>query len=115
MSARELRPDPLLLLKQIASETRRGILFRVYLGYARGVGATSAMLDEARRRAGRGTDVVLAAYRVHGNAEDALRDLEVLGAGRARPARQQLDVDAVLARNPEVVCIDDLGERDAGR
>jgi two-component system sensor histidine kinase KdpD len=113
VSSRDLRRDPLQLLKQIASETRRDVLFRVYLGYARGVGATSAMLDEARRRSGRGTDVVLAAYRVHGDAQQALRDLEVLGAARNRPARQQFDVDAVLARNPEVVCIDDLAELDA--
>ena len=67
------RPDPLQVLKQISAETRRRVLFRVYLGYARGVGATSSMLDEGRRRRGRGTDVVVAAYRVHGDAGHALR------------------------------------------
>ena len=115
MSGREqARPDPLQLLKQISAETRRRVLFRVYLGYARGVGATTAMLDEARRRSGRGTDVVVGAYRVYGDADLALHDLEVLGAARHRPAEMRLDVDAVLARNPEVVCIDDLAETDAG-
>jgi two-component system sensor histidine kinase KdpD len=89
-------------------------LFRVYLGYARGAGATTAMLDECRRRSGRGTDVVVAAHRVHGDPQVALRDLEVLGAGRRRPAAKVLEVDAVLARNPEVVCIDDLAEVDSG-
>ncbi len=108
------RPDPLELLKQISSETRRRVLFRVYLGYARGAGATSAMLDEARRRSGRGTDVVVAAYRVHGETDFALRDLEVLGAGRHHVPGQALDFEAVLVRNPEVVCIDDLAEVDAG-
>jgi two-component system, OmpR family, sensor histidine kinase KdpD len=103
------RPDPMRLLQQISTEARRRMLFRAYLGYARGVGATTAMLDEARRRSGRGTDVVLAAYDVHGDPAYVLRDLEVLGAGRSRSSRQVLDVEAVLARNPEVVCIDDLG------
>jgi two-component system sensor histidine kinase KdpD len=106
------RPDPLALLKQISAETRRRVLFRVYLGYARGVGATTNMLEEARRRSGRGTDVVLAGYRVHGDAEQALRNLEVLGAPRRRPTEVRLDLEAVLARNPEVVCIDDLAEGD---
>lgn len=106
------RPDPLQVLKQISAETRRRVLFRVYLGYARGAGATTNMLEEARRRRGRGTDVVVAAYRVHGEPDQALRDLEVLGAPRHRPPEMRLDVEAVLARNPEVVCIDDLADGD---
>jgi two-component system, OmpR family, sensor histidine kinase KdpD len=106
------RPDPVEILRQISAETRRRVLFRVYLGYARGVGATTAMLDEGRRRRGRGTDVVAGAYRVHGDPDIALRDVEVLGAGRRRPPVQGLDVDAVLARNPDVVCVDDLAEVD---
>ncbi len=100
------------VLKQISAETRRRVLLRVYLGYARGVGTTTAMLDEARRRHGRGTDVVAASYVVHGDADNALRELEVLGATRNREPQQHLDIDAVLARNPEVVCIDDLAEVD---
>jgi len=107
------RPDPMQVLKQISAETRRRVLFRVYLGYARGVGTTTAMLDEARRRHGRGTDVVVASYVVHGDPDSALRDLEVLGATRSREARQRLDIDAVLARNPDVVCIDDIADSDA--
>jgi two-component system, OmpR family, sensor histidine kinase KdpD len=107
------RPDPIELLKQISAETRRRVLFRVYLGYARGVGATTAMLDEGRRRSARGTDVVVGAHRVHGDADDALRDLEVIGAGRNRPIANSLDLEAVLKRNPEVVCIDDLAEVDS--
>ncbi|HET6311793.1 MAG TPA: hypothetical protein VFH00_12440 [Candidatus Nitrosotalea sp.] len=114
MSARDMeRPDPLQVLKRVAAETRRRVLFRVYLGYTRGVGSTTAMLDEGRRRRGRGTDVVVAAYRTHVDPAGALRDLEVLGAGRQRLVDVRLDVDAVLARNPEVVCIDDLAEVEA--
>jgi two-component system sensor histidine kinase KdpD len=107
------RPDPMEVLKRVSAETRRRVLFRVYLGYARGAGATTAMLGEARRRSGRGTDVVVAAHRVHGDADQALRDLEVLGVARHRPVDMHLDMEAVLARNPEVACIDDLAEADA--
>jgi two-component system, OmpR family, sensor histidine kinase KdpD len=107
------RPDPMQVLKRVSAETRRRVLFRVYLGYARGVGATTSLLDECRRRSGRGTDVLVAAYRVHGDPDYALRDLEVLGAARRRSVEKRLDVDAVLARNPDVVCIDDLAEADA--
>lgn len=109
------RPDPMQVLMRVSAETRRRVLFRVYLGYARGAGATTTMLDEARRRSGRGTDVVVAAHSVHGDADQALRELEVLGAARHRPAEMPLDMDAVLARNPEVVCIDDLAALDQGR
>ncbi|HZK73127.1 MAG TPA: hypothetical protein VFD88_03905 [Clostridia bacterium] len=115
MSGRDnARPDPMQMLKRVSAETRRRVLFRVYLGYARGVGATTTVLDECRRRCGRGTDLVVAAYRVHGDAEHALRDLEVLGAAPHKPMDMHLDVDAVLARNPEVVCIDDLAEAETG-
>jgi two-component system, OmpR family, sensor histidine kinase KdpD len=104
------RPDPVQLLRRVSAETRRRVLFRAYLGYARGVGTTTALLDECRRRNARGTDLVVGAYRVHGDPGHELRDLEVLGAGRSRPVEMHLDVDAVLSRNPEVVCIDDLAE-----
>lgn len=102
------------VLRQISAETGRRVLFRVYLGYARGVGATTAMLDEGRRRRSRGTDVVVASYAVHGDPQNALRDLDVLGGTRQLAERRPLDVDAVLARNPEVVCIDDLADLDGG-
>ena len=83
---------------------------RVYLGYARGCGATSAMLDEGHRRASRGADVVVASVDAHGQpaVERDLQGLEVLGAKRGHPGADVLDVDAVLARHPQVVCIDDL-------
>ena len=115
MSGRDVaRPDPMQVLRRVSAETRRRVLFRVYLGYARGVGTTTTMLEEARRRSARGTDVIVGAHQVHGDPDQALRDLEVLGASRHRPSHMQLEVDAVLARNPEVVCIDDLAEVDRG-
>lgn len=102
------RPDPAELLRQISSEGRRRAVLRVYLGYARGAGTTTAMLDEARRRYSRGTDVVVAAYAVHDQPSRPLSGLEVIHATRDVPTARDLDVAAVLARNPEVACIDDL-------
>jgi K+-sensing histidine kinase KdpD len=107
------RPDPMALLREVSSETRRRAILRVYLGYAPGIGTTTDMLDEARRRAARGTDVLVAAHRVHGDPRRALADLDVLGGLRGTPGPRALDLDAVLARNPEVVCIDDLSAPDS--
>ncbi|HYM66249.1 MAG TPA: hypothetical protein VEW68_03060, partial [Patescibacteria group bacterium] len=59
------------------SEGRRRASFRVYLGYARGCGTTTAMLDEARRRHSRGTDVVVGAYEIHDPPAKALSGMEV--------------------------------------
>jgi NitT/TauT family transport system ATP-binding protein len=84
-------------------EHRRGAI-RVYLGYAPGCGTTSAMLEEGLRRKARGTDVVVGAVAPHEREHvlAALEGLELIGDGSV------LDTDAVLARRPEVVCVDDL-------
>ena len=81
---------------------------RVYLGYAPGCGITSAMLEEAGRRRSRGADVVVATVDCRGRegVSAALEGLEVIGDGTS------LDTGAVLARHPEVVCIDDLSAAD---
>jgi NitT/TauT family transport system ATP-binding protein len=81
---------------------------RVYLGYAAGCGITTAMLEEAGRRRSRGSDVVVATVDCRGReaVSAALEGLEVIGDGAA------LDTDAVLARQPEVVCVDDLSVAD---
>ena len=90
----------------------RGLL-RIYLGAAPGVGKTFAMLGEAHRRASRGTDVVVGFVETHGRRRTAeqLTGLEVLPrreiTHRGVPLTE-LDADAVLARNPQVVAIDEL-------
>lgn len=91
---------------------RRGRL-TVYLGAAPGVGKTYAMLDEAHRRLSRGTDVVVGLVEDHGRLATAalLEGLEILPR-RVLTHRgvelTELDVDAVLARAPQVVMIDEL-------
>ena len=110
---RERRPTADEVLAMTASPRDRGRL-RVYLGYAHGVGTTSAMLDEGRRRSGRGTDVVVAALDTGGpDPEGAIAGLELLGGPEGAAAHDRLDVDALLARNPEVALIDDLAHPDS--
>jgi two-component system sensor histidine kinase KdpD len=86
---------------------------RVYLGMAPGVGKTYAMLDEGRRRQGRGTDVVVGFVETHGRVHTAerLEDLEVVPRAHLsyRGSRfEEMDVDAVLARRPAVALVDEL-------
>ncbi|WP_239591396.1 sensor histidine kinase [Mycolicibacterium tusciae] len=91
---------------------KRGDL-RVYLGAAPGVGKTYSMLAEAHRRMERGTDVVAAVIETHGRRKTS----QLLAGIEAIPPRlieyrdkeyPELDVDAVLARRPQVVLIDEL-------
>ena len=91
---------------------KRGEL-RIYLGAAPGVGKTYAMLGEAHRRIGRGTDVVAAVVETHGREQTAqqLAGIEVIPPHyiEYRGGRfPELDVAAVLARRPEVVLVDEL-------
>jgi NitT/TauT family transport system ATP-binding protein len=95
--------DGLAAATEQPAERRRGAI-RVYLGYAPGCGTTTAMLEEALRRKSRGTDVVVGAVATH-DREQVLAELdglELIGDGGT------LDTGAVLARKPEVVCVDDL-------
>jgi two-component system sensor histidine kinase KdpD len=95
-----------------AAPRKRGEL-RIYLGAAPGVGKTYAMLGEAHRRAERGTDVVIGLVETHGRARTtALLDgLEVVPRKRmSHRGREftEMDIDAILARGPEVVVVDEL-------
>ena len=86
---------------------------RIYLGAAPGVGKTVAMLDEGHRRAERGTDVVVGLCETHGRQHTGtlLEGLEVVPR-RAIDYRgtvmEEMDLDAVLARHPQVALVDEL-------
>jgi two-component system sensor histidine kinase KdpD len=87
--------------------------FRIYLGSAAGVGKTCAMLDEGWRRHERGTDVVIAFVETHGRAHtaDLIRDLPAVPrkvVAHRGATFEEMDVDAVLARQPEVALVDEL-------
>jgi two-component system, OmpR family, sensor histidine kinase KdpD len=99
-------------LEQASLEKKQGI-FKLFLGYAPGVGKTYNMLSEGFRRASRGEDVVSGLVETHGRkgiAELAARletvprrALEYKGA-----LFDEMDVDAILARKPQVALIDEL-------
>jgi two-component system, OmpR family, sensor histidine kinase KdpD len=85
---------------------------RIYLGSAAGVGKTYAMLCEGHRRAERGTDVVVAFVETHGRPHTAalIEGLEVIPRHRLAyrdTSFDEMDVDAVLARHPEVALVDE--------
>ncbi|HTY70937.1 MAG TPA: DUF4118 domain-containing protein [Actinomycetes bacterium] len=91
---------------------------RVYLGAAPGVGKTYAMLGEGHRRLARGTRVVAAFVEDHGRAQTRalVEGLEVVPrlVVEHRGVRlEDMDLDAVLARHPEVALVDELAHTNA--
>jgi two-component system, OmpR family, sensor histidine kinase KdpD len=107
----EGRKDPEAFLDLVA-QTRKGRL-KVYLGGAAGVGKTYRMLEEAHQLRQQGHDVVVGFVETHGRAETAARigDLELVPL-RKLPYRgvtlEEMDVDAILERKPEVAIVDEL-------
>jgi two-component system, OmpR family, sensor histidine kinase KdpD len=99
-------------LSEISPEKSIGS-FKLFLGYAPGVGKTYAMLSEAIRRASLGEDVAIGVVESHGRKAVAelagkldrvpLRKLEFKGT-----VFEEMDVDAILARKPSVVLADEL-------
>ncbi|WP_370154646.1 ATP-binding protein [Ferrovibrio sp.] len=105
------RPSPDALL-QTATQEKRGRL-NVFLGAAPGVGKTYAMLETAHARQREGVDVVVGVVETHGRQEtaDLLRGLEQLPQRRVAYRDRvfnELDVDEVLKRRPQLVLIDEL-------
>ena len=108
------------------SDARDRGQLRIYLGCAAGVGKTFAMLNEGHRRRERGTDVVVAFVETHGrkHTADQIGELEVIPRARI-PYRgsefEEMDLDAVLARRPQVALVDEFahtnvpGSRNAKR
>src|SRR5499426_1674160 len=98
--------------RETMSQDDRGKL-RIYLGNAAGVGKTYAMLCEGHRRAERGTDVVVGFVETHGREHTAelVEGLEVVPRRRI-PYRgttfEEMDLDAVLARKPQIALVDEL-------
>jgi two-component system sensor histidine kinase KdpD len=110
----DVRPTADEMLARVRSEetTGRGRL-RIYLGMAPGVGKTFRMLEEGHRRVGRGTDLVVGFVEPHGrpHTEELLDGVEVVPRRRIEyrgVVVEEMDTDAVLARNPTVALIDEL-------
>ena len=98
---------------EAAGEVEQVGPFRIYLGAAPGVGKTYAMLSEGHRRRGRGTDVVVGFVESYGrpHTEELVNGLEVIPRKVVdyRGKRlEEMDLDAVLRRRPEVALVDEL-------
>src|SRR5215472_14740706 len=96
-----------------AAPQKKQAIFKLFLGYAPGVGKTFNMLSEGIRRHSRGEDVVIGVVETHGRKgiSELASKLEVVPR-RAIEYRgasfEEMDVDAVLARKPRVVLVDEL-------
>lgn len=115
------RPDPDALLAAVQREearAKRGKL-KIYLGMVAGVGKTFAMLDAARQAKDEdGIDVVIGYVETHGRAEtEALLDGLEIVPRRAIEYREttlyEMDIDAVLARKPQLALVDELAHTNA--
>lgn len=90
-----------------------GGIFKLFLGYAPGVGKTYSMLSEAVRRHKRGEDVVIGVVETHGRKAVAELTVQLETVPRKRldykgAIFEEMDVDAILARKPKVVLVDEL-------
>jgi len=97
----------------LANEEKQRGRFKVFLGYAPGVGKTYSMLSEGIRRRSRGEDVVIGIVETHGRSGTA----ELVSKLEQIPRHEidykgtlftEMDVDAILARMPQVALIDEL-------
>ena len=105
----EERADTFLRLIRHAGRGR----LKIYLGYGAGVGKTYQMLLEGHRLKDEGIDVVVGLVETHGRAETArlIEGLEVVPRRRQEyrgVVLEEMDLDAVLARKPQVALIDEL-------
>ncbi len=99
-------------IKRQIESIKRG-KFKVYVGAAPGVGKTYTMLREGRELLRQGIDVVIGLLETHGRKETAeqVQELPLIPRKRILYSDRQLeemDVDAIIARNPEVVLVDEL-------
>src|SRR5258708_38945360 len=95
---------------QEAAPVKKGGTLKLFLGYAPGVGKTFSMLSEALRRRSRGEDVVIGVVETHGRkgGEELLTQMEQVPRKKIEykgTGFEEMDVDAILARHPEVVLV----------
>jgi two-component system sensor histidine kinase KdpD len=114
------RPDPDALLAHVQNQERRAARgkLRIYFGASAGVGKTYAMLAAARKLVAAGRPVLVGVLETHGRAETAalLDGLDLL-AQKALTYRgkalTEFDLDAALARRPELILVDELAHSNA--
>jgi two-component system sensor histidine kinase KdpD len=107
----EQRPTADALLARIKEQDRARL--RIYIGAAPGVGKTYEMLQEAHALRARGLDLVIGFVETYGRVEteEKLKDLEVVPRRRIEyrdVTMEEMDVDAILRRRPQVCVVDEL-------
>ncbi len=112
------RPSPDALLEAARREERRVGKLKIFVGAAPGVGKTYEMLQQARARAKDGYDVVVGVVETHGRKETEalLEGLEVIPRRMVAYRGQtldEMDLDAIIARRPEIVLVDELAHTNA--
>src|SRR5580698_10742882 len=105
------RPEDWLEVALPAEKTKGA--FKLFLGYAPGVGKTFAMLGEGIRRHARGEDVVIGVVETHGRKATCELAVQLEAVPRRKieykgTIFEEMDVDAILARHPQVVLLDEL-------
>lgn len=107
--ARRRTPEELLLQVEAEEARESRARLKVFLGYASGVGKSFRMLDEGRRRAERGQDVVVGAVQlpVPADSQTLLEKLEAIPL-RHVGGVDVMDVPAILKRKPGVCLVDGL-------
>src|SRR5579871_1825406 len=114
----EQRPSPEALLEAARREESRVGKLRIFVGAAPGVGKTYEMLQSARARRKDGYDVVIGVVETHGRKETEalLEGLEVVPRQRIEYRGQlldEMDLDAIIARRPQIVLVDELAHANA--
>ncbi len=110
------RPSPDALLKDIQKGARGRL--KIFLGAAPGVGKTYEMLSSAQVRRREGVDVVIGVVETHGRAETqalvaGLETIPRLTVNYRGTALTEMDLDAILARRPALVLVDELAHSNA--
>src|SRR5580700_1255893 len=96
-----------------AAPAKKGGVFKLFLGYAPGVGKTYSMLSEAIRRHSRGEDVVVGMVETHGRKGIAELAPQLETVPRQKidykgTVFEEMDIDGIISRNPQVVLVDEL-------
>src|SRR5215813_4860818 len=114
----EQRPSPEALLEAARREEGRVGKLRIFVGAAPGVGKTYEMLQSARARVKDGYDVAIGVVETHGRKETEalLEGLETVPRQRVEYRGQlleEMDLDAIIARHPQIVLVDELAHTNA--
>jgi len=112
----DARPKPESLLAR--EEQARRARLRIYIGAAPGVGKTYQMLEDAHHLKKQGVDIVIGFIEAHGRAEteELIKNLERVPLRRIEyrgVTLEEMDVEAVIARHPQLVIVDELAHTNA--